>query len=60
MTTDDQQAVSMISKHTDSQDDTKTDHAYEQSDQEEIMDILCPDLDSDSDLDKDNSIFGTE
>ena len=47
----------MISEDTDSQDDTETDHAYNQSsDQEEIMDILCQDLDSD----EDDSLFGTE
>ena len=33
---------------------------YQSSDQEAIMDILCPDLNSDSDSDKDDSLFGTE
>ena len=43
MITDDQQSVSMISEDTDSQVDTETDHAYNNSsDQEAIMDILCP------------------
>ena len=61
MTTDDQQSVSMISEDADSKDDAETDHSYNQSsDQEAIMDILCPDLYSDSDSDKDDSLFGTE
>ena len=61
MTTDDQQSVTFIREVTDSQDDTETDHAYdESSDQEAIMDILCPDLDSDSDWDKNNSLFCRE
>ena len=52
MTTDDQQSVSMIIEDTDSQVDTKTDYAYDHSsDQEAIMDILCPILNSDSDED---------
>ena len=61
MTTDDWQSVSMISEDNDSQDETETDHAYDQSYvQEAIMDILCPDLDSDSDSNKDDSLFGIE
>ena len=61
MTTDDQQSVTMIREDTDSQDNVETDHAYDQSyDQEAIMGILCPDLDSDSGSDKDDSLFGTE
>ena len=48
MTTNDQQSVSMISEDSDSQDNTENDLAYDQSsDQEAIMDILCPDLNSD-------------
>ena len=59
--TDDQQSVTMISEDTDSLDDTETDHTYDHSsDQETIMDILCPDLNSESDSDKDDSLFGTE
>ena len=51
----------MISEDTDSQDNTDTDHAYDHSsDQEAMMDILCPDLNSVSDSDKDDSLFGTE
>ena len=51
MTTDDQQSFTMISEDTDSQDDTETDHAYNQSsDQEAMMDILCPDLNPESRL----------
>ena len=47
MMTVDQQSATMISKDTDSQDDTETDHAYDQSFyQEAISDILCPDLNS--------------
>ena len=61
MTTDDQQSVTMISEDTVSQDDTETDHTYDQSsDQETMMDILCRDLDSESDSDEDDSLFGTE
>ena len=61
MTTIDQQSVSMISKDTDSQDDTETDHTYNQSsDQQAITDILCPYISSDSDSDKDDSLFCTE
>ena len=41
MTTGYQQSVTMINEDTDSQDDTVTDHAYDQSsDQEATMDIL--------------------
>ena len=59
--TGDQQAVTMISEDTDSQDDSETDHAYgHSSDQEAIMDILCPDLNSESDSDEDDNLFGTE
>ena len=51
----------MIREDTDSQDDTETDHTCDQSsDQEAIMDILCPYLKSDSDSDKGDSLFGTE
>ena len=51
----------MISEDTDSQDDTETVHTYDQSsDQEAMMDILCPDLNSESDSDEDDSLFGTE
>ena len=51
----------MISEDKYSQVDTKLDHAYTHlSDQEAIIDILCPDLNSDSDSDKDDSLFGTE
>ena len=47
MMTDDQQSVAMISEDTESQDDTETDHTYDpSSDQEAMMDILCPDLNS--------------
>ena len=61
MTTDDQQLVSMISKDTDSQDDIETDHPCDQSsDQEGIIDTLCPDLNSDSDEDEDDRLFGSE
>ena len=61
MTTGDCQSVTMISKDTDSQDNTKTDHAYDHSfDQEAMMDILCPDLDFESDSDEDESLFSTE
>ena len=60
-TTDDQQSVTMISEDTDSRDDTETDHAYDHSsDQEAVMDILCPYLNSESDVDDDDSLFGTE
>ena len=42
----------MINEDTHSQINMEPDHAYDQSlDQEAIMDILCPDLDSDSDSD---------
>ena len=61
MTTDDQQSVTMISEDTDSQDDTETDHAYDQSsDQEAMMVILCPHLHSESDSDEYDSLFGTD
>ena len=61
MTTEDQQSVCMVTKNTDSQVDTKTDHTYEHSsDQEAMMNILCPDLDSDSDLDEGYCLFVTE
>ena len=61
MTTDDQQSVAMIREDTDSQHDTESYHAYNQSsNQEAIMDILCPDLNSDSDSNEDDSLFGTE
>ena len=61
MTNDDQQSVTMISEDTNSQDNTKSDHAYDySSDQEAMMDILCPDLGSESDSDEDDSLFGTE
>ena len=61
MMTDDQQSVTMISEDTESHDDTKTDHTYDHSsDQEVIMDILCPDLDSESDSDEDDGLFGTD
>ena len=61
MMTDDQQSVAVISEGPESQDDTDTDHAYgHSSDQEAMMDILYPDLDSESDLDEDDSLFGTE
>ena len=61
MTTDDQQSVSMINEDTDSQDDIEINHAHDQSsDQEAIMDVLCPDLNSNSDSDEDNSLSGTE
>ena len=57
--TDDQQSVTTISEHTDSQDDTETDQTYDHSSgQGAMMDILCPDLDSDSD--SDDSLSGTE
>ena len=56
-----QQSVTMISEDTDSLDDTETDHAYDHSsDQEVMMDILCPDLDSESDSNEDDCLFGTE
>ena len=58
MTTDDQLSVTMISEDTYPQDNTDTDHTYDHSsDQEAMMDILCPDLDSES---KDSSLFFTE
>ena len=51
----------MISEDTESWDDTETDHAYDHSsDQEAIMGILCLDLNSESDSDEDDSLFGTE
>ena len=61
MMTDDQQLVTMISEDTGSWDDTETGHAYDNlSDQEAIMGILCPDFNSKSDSDEDDSLFGTE
>ena len=58
---DDQQSVTMIREDTESQDDTETDHAYDtSSDQEAVMDILCPDLNSESDSDEDDILFGME
>ena len=61
MMTDDHQSVSMISEDTDSQDDTETDMTNDySSDQEAMMDILSPDLDSESGSDEDDSLFGTE
>ena len=61
MMTDDQQSVTMISEDTDSWDDTETDHTYDPaSDEEAITDILCPDLNSESDSDEKDSLFGTE
>ena len=50
VTTDDQQSVTMITEDTDSQDNTDNDHAYDHSsDQEVMMGILCPHLNSESD-----------
>ena len=47
--TDDQQSVTMINEETESWNDTKTDHAYDHSsDQEVNMDFLFPDLSSES------------
>ena len=61
MTTDDQQSVTMISEYAGSWDDAETDCAYDQSsDQEAIMDILYLNLNSESDSDEDDSLFGTE
>ena len=61
MTTYDQQSVTMISEDANSQDDTEADHTYDHSsDQEAMMDILCPDLISESDSDKGDSLFGME
>ena len=61
MTTDDQQSVTMISEDTDSKDNTDSDHTYDHSsDQEAMMDILCPDLNSESASDEDDNLFGTE
>ena len=47
----------MISEDTDSWVDTETDHS---SDQEAITDILCPDLNSESDSDENDSLFSKE
>ena len=59
--TDDQQSVTMISEETDSWDDTETDHAYDHSSyQEANTDFLFPDCSSESDLDEEDSLFGTE
>ena len=61
MMTDDQQSVTMISEDSDSHDDTEADHTYDCSCyQEAMMDILWPDVDSESDSDEDDSLFGTE
>ena len=61
MMTDYQQSVTMISEDTNSQDDIETDHTYDpSSDHKAMMHILCPDLDSKSDSDNDDSLFGTE
>ena len=61
MTTDDQQSVTMTSEDTDSQGNTDTDHAYDHSsNQEAMMDILYPDLNSESDSNEDDSLFGME
>ena len=61
MMTDDQQAVAMISEDTDSQDDTMTHDTYDHSsDQEAMIDILCPDFNPELDSDKDDSLFDTE
>ena len=59
--TDDQQSVKKICKENDLWDDNETDHAFDQSsDQEENSDFLFPDLNSESDSDKEDSLFGTE
>ena len=51
----------MINEDTDSQDYTETDHTYDHSsDQEAMMDILCPDLNSESDSDKHHSLLGRQ
>ena len=51
----------MISEETDLWDDTETDHTYDHSsNQEANMDLLYPDLDSESDSDEEDSLFGTE
>ena len=51
----------MISKETDSQEDNETGHTYDHSsDREAITDFLFPDLNSESDSDEDDSLFGTE
>ena len=51
----------MITEDTESQDSTETDHTYDHSyDQEAMMDILFPDLNSESGSDEDDSLFGTE
>ena len=61
MTNNDQQSITMISEDTDSQDDTKTEHAYNHSsDQEAMIDILSPDLTSELDSDEHDSLFCTE
>ena len=61
MMTDDEQSVAMISEDTETQDDTETNHSYDcSSDQEAIKDVLCPDLNSGSDEDEDDSLCGTE
>ena len=55
--TDNQQSVNMNSEDTDSQDNTDTDHTYDHSSyQEAIINILCPDLNSESDSDKDDRV----
>ena len=61
ITTNDQQSVNMICQENDSWDDTETDHAYDHSsDQEANSDFLFPDLISESDLDEEDNLFGTE
>ena len=59
--TDDQQSVTMISKETDSGDDTETNHAHDDSsNQEANTHFLFPDLRSESESDEEDSLFGTE
>ena len=59
--TNDQQSVTMISKETESWEDTETDHVYDHSSHQGLnVDFLFPDLSSESDSDEEDSLFGTE
>ena len=61
MITDDQQSVASINEDTESQDEIEIDHTYDHSsDQETMMDVLCPDLNSESNSDEDDILFDTE
>ena len=50
-------SLTVTREETDSRDDTETDHSY---DQEANTDFLFPNLNSESDSDKEDSLFGTE